>query len=59
MPKNKSEKQRELIFTIEYRVDIGSDMAIPLEENLEKLRETGSADVIDVRIEYRTTKGKL
>ena len=40
-----------LIFTIEYRVESNDLLDGSADGILEKLRETGSADVIDVRIE--------
>lgn len=40
--------KKEIIFIIEYRVNIAD---IYIDEALEKLRETGSAEIIDVRVE--------
>lgn len=40
--------KKEIVFIIEYRMDISD---IYIEEALEKLRETGSAEIVDVRVE--------
>lgn len=44
-------KDKEIVFVIEYRVTAEESHGIA--EGLDKLRETGEAEIVDVRVEPR------
>ena len=46
----KTTKQQELVFLLEYSLDIGDDMVVDVEEVLNKMRESGGGKILTVSI---------